>query len=107
MFVSVYKPHLQNNDYSLDTLIAFLDFQSGIYDNKVVFGNFNLEATNPVMINFMDSQNFTNLIKKNTCFEGVSGFLYCFNFNKQKILLKKHKIEKILNPCTQSAILCF
>ena len=63
-----------------------LDFYSGIYDNKVVFGDFNLEPTNPVMINFMDSQNFTNLIKNNTCFKGVGSCIdlilpkrkYCF-----------------------------
>ena len=48
-----------------------LGFYSSIYDNKVVFGDFNLEPTNPVMMNFLDSQNFINLIKNNTCFKGV------------------------------------
>ena len=37
----------------------------------MVFGDFNLEPTNTVMMNFMDSQNFINLIKNNTCFKGV------------------------------------
>ena len=86
MFVSIYKPPLQSNNYFLDTLNDLLDFYSGIYDNKVVFGDFNLEPTNPVMINFMDSQNFTNLIKNNTCFKGVGSCIdliltnrkYCF-----------------------------
>ena len=58
LFVSVYKPPLQSNNYFLNTLNDLLDFYSGIYDNKVVFGDFNLEPTNPVMMNFMDSQNF-------------------------------------------------
>ena len=52
----------------------------------MVFGDFNLEPTNPVMINFMNSQNFTNLIKNNTCFKGVGSCIdliltnrkYCF-----------------------------
>ena len=48
-----------------------LDFYSGIYNNKVVFGDFNLEPTNLVIISFMDSQNFTNLIENNMCFKGV------------------------------------
>ena len=48
-----------------------LDFYLRIYDKKVLFGDFNLEPTNPVMINFMDNQNFTNLIKNKTCFKGV------------------------------------
>ena len=69
LFVSVYKPPLQSNNYFLDTLNDLLDFYSGIYDNKVVFGDFNLEPTNPVIMNLMDSQNFTNLIKNNTCFK--------------------------------------
>ena len=52
----------------------------------MVFGDFKLEPTNPAMINFMDSQNFTNRIKNKTCFKGV-GFCidliltnrkYCF-----------------------------
>ena len=81
-----YKPPLQSNNYFLDILNDLLDFYSGIYNNKVVFGDFNLEPTNPVMINFMDSQNFTNLIKNNTCFKGVGSCIdliltnrkYCF-----------------------------
>ena len=75
LFVSIYKPPLQSNSYFLDTLNDLLDFYSGIYDNKVVFGDFNLEPTNPVMMNFMDSQNFTNLIKNNTYFKGVGSCL--------------------------------
>ena len=86
LFVTIYKPPLQSNSYFLDTLNDLLDFYSGRYDNKVVFGDFNLEPTNPVMINFMDSQNFTNLIKNNRCFKGVGSFIdliltnrkYCF-----------------------------
>ena len=85
-FVSIFKPPLQSNNYFLDTLNDLLDFYSGIYDIKVVFGNCNLEPTNLVMINFMDSQNFTNLIKNSTCFKGVGSCIdliltnrkYCF-----------------------------
>ena len=59
LFVSIYKPPLQSNSHFLDTLNDLLDFYSGIYDNKVVFRDFNLEPTNSVMIFFMDSQNQT------------------------------------------------
>ena len=75
LFVSIYKPSLQSNSYFLDTLNDLLDFYSGIYDNKVVLGDFNLEPTNPAMINFMNSQNFTNLIKNNTSFKGVGSYI--------------------------------
>ena len=52
----------------------------------MVFRDFNLEPTNPVMINFMNSQNFSNLIKDNICFKGVGSCIdltltnrkYCF-----------------------------
>ena len=55
-------------------------------DNKVVFGDFNLEPTNSVKINFMESQNFINPIKNNTYFKGVGSSIdliltnrkYCF-----------------------------
>ena len=52
LFVSAYKQPLQSNSYFLNTLNDLLDFYSDIYDNKVVYGNLNLEPTNPVMINF-------------------------------------------------------
>ena len=47
---------------------------AGFYSNdiKVVFGDFNLEPSNPSMLSFMNSQNFVNLIKNKTCFKGVS-----------------------------------
>ena len=52
----------------------------------MVSGDFNLEPTNPVMMNFMISQNFINLIKNNTCFKGTGSCIdliltnrkYCF-----------------------------
>ena len=38
LFASIYKPPLRSDDYFLDTLNDLLDFYSGIYNNKVVFG---------------------------------------------------------------------
>ena len=86
LFVSVYKPPLQSNNYFLDTLNDVLDFYSGIYDNKAVFGDFILEPTNLHMMNFMGSQNYINLFKNNTRFKGVGSCIdlilahrkYCF-----------------------------
>ena len=53
LFISVYKPPLQSNSYFSDTLNYLLDFSSGIYNNKLVFGDFNLEPTNSVMVDFI------------------------------------------------------
>ena len=70
LFVSVYKPPSLNNQYFCDSLSELLDFYSSIYDNKVVFGDFNLEISHPVMLSFMNNENFINLVKGNTCFKG-------------------------------------
>ena len=70
LFVSVYKPPSHNNQYFCDTLSELLDFYSIIYDNKVAFGEINLEISHPVMLSFMNNKNFINLVKGNTCFKG-------------------------------------
>ena len=64
LFVSIYKPPLQNNQYFASVLSNFLDFYSNEYDNKVVLGNFNLKPSSPSMLSFMDGQTFVSLIKK-------------------------------------------
>ena len=69
LFVSIYKPPLQNNQYFVSILSDLLDFYSNEYDNKVVLGDFNLEPSSPSMLSFMDSQNFVSLIKNKTCFK--------------------------------------
>ena len=45
------------------------------YDNKVVFGNFNLDISQPVMLPFMYNENFINLVKGNTCFKGKDSYI--------------------------------
>ena len=66
LFISVYKPPSLNNQYFCDSLSELLDFYSSIYDNKVVFSDFNLEISHPVMLSFMNNENFINLVKRNT-----------------------------------------
>ena len=53
LFVSVCKPPSVNNQYPCDSISELLEFYSSIYDNKVVFGDFNLETSHPVMLSFM------------------------------------------------------
>ena len=40
------------------------------YDDKVVLGDFNLKTSNPIMLDFLNDYDFTNLIKRKTCFKG-------------------------------------
>ena len=70
LFVSIYKPPSQSNQYSLDLLGDLLDFYSQNNDNKVILGDFNLEPSNPNIVSFMNNQNLFNLVKSNTCFKG-------------------------------------
>ena len=69
LFVSIYKPPLQNNQYFVSILSDLLDFYSNECYNKIVLGDFNLEPSIPSMLSFMDSQNFVSLIKNETCFK--------------------------------------
>ena len=77
LFVSIYKPPLQNNQYFVSILSDLLDFYSNEYDNKVVLGDFNLKPSSPSMLSFMDSQNFVSLIKNKSRFKGIGS---CIDF---------------------------
>ena len=57
LFVSLYKPPSLSNQYFSGSLSYLLDFYSSIYDNKVVFGDFNLDISHPVMLSFMNNGN--------------------------------------------------
>ena len=70
LFISVYKPPSLNSQYSCDSLSELLDLYSSIYSNKPVFGDFNLQISHPVILSFMNNENFINLVKGNTCFKG-------------------------------------
>ena len=72
LFVSIYKPPLQNNQYFASVLGNFVDFYSNEYDNKVVLGDFNFEPSNRRMLSLMDSQHFVSLTKNKTCFKGTA-----------------------------------
>ena len=70
VFLSVYKPPSLNNQYFCDCLSELLDFYSTVYDNKVVFGDFNLDISHPVLLSFMNNKKSINLVKWNTSFKG-------------------------------------
>ena len=44
LFVSIYNPQLQSNQYVLVTLGDLVDFYSHDYENKVILGDFNLQG---------------------------------------------------------------
>ena len=69
-FLSIYKPPSQNCQYFLDSLHNIIDFYSGVYDNHIVLGDFNMDASHTQLSTFMEHYNYYNLIKNNTCFKG-------------------------------------
>ena len=83
LFISVYKPPSLNNQYFCDSLSELLDFYSNIYDNKVVFGDFTLGISHPVMLLFMDKENFINLVKGNTCFKDKGSCIHLILTNRR------------------------
>ena len=93
LFVCIYKPPLQNNQYFVSILSDFLDFYSNEYDNKVVLGDFHLEPSSPSMLSFMDNQNFVSLIKNETFFKGSSSCIDLI-LTKRKYSLKNTSSNK-------------
>ena len=69
-FLSIYKPLSQSCQYFLDPLHNITDFHSGIYDNHIVFGDFNTGPSHMQLSVFMEHYNHYNLIRNNTCFKG-------------------------------------
>ena len=69
LFVNIYKPASQSSQYFLDILGDLVEFYSQDDDNKVIFGGFNLEPSNPSIASFMNIQNLFNFVKNNTCFK--------------------------------------
>ena len=61
LFVSIYKPPSQSNQYFVDILGDLLDFYSQDYDNKVILGDFNLETSNPSIASFVNNQDLFSL----------------------------------------------
>ena len=85
-FLSIYKPPSQNCQYFQDSLHDIIDFYSGVYDNHIVLGDFNMDPSHTQFSAFMEHYNYYNLIKNSTCFKGdgsckdliLTNRKYCF-----------------------------
>ena len=53
-FLSIYKPPSQNYQYFLDSLNNAIDFYSGIYDNHIVLGDFNMDPSHTQLSAFVE-----------------------------------------------------
>ena len=50
-----------------------LEFYSTRYEKVIILGDFNIEAENKVMKDFLQEHTFYNMMKQNTCFKGDRG----------------------------------
>ena len=50
-----------------------IDCYSRSMDNVLIFGDFNMETTHPVMTDFLENHNLYSMIKSPTCFTSVKG----------------------------------
>ena len=84
MFMCIYKPPKQNNQYFLENLSSIADHSSTIYDNYIFLRDFNMKPSCPALRSF----NLFNLIKTDTCFNGkgrcidliLTNRRYCFKY---------------------------
>ena len=50
-----------------------IDFYSLSIDNVLIFGDFNMETTHPVMTDFLENRTLYRMLKTPTCFKSVKG----------------------------------
>ena len=50
MFMGIYRTPAQNKQYFLENLSMIVDHYSGIYDNHIILGDFNIEPNSPILI---------------------------------------------------------
>ena len=73
LVASIYKAPSQENKYFLWYLTNLFEFYSTRYEKVILLGDFNIEAENKAMKDFLQEHTFYNMMKPNTCFKGDGG----------------------------------
>ena len=76
--ISIYRPPSQNSEYFLNSLTKIIDYFANTYDDHLILSDFNLEPTDSALMEFLDSNSLTNLIKTNTCFKRKDSYIIWF-----------------------------
>ena len=66
-----------------------LEFYSTRYEKVIVLGDFNIEAENKAMKDFLQEHTFYNMMKQNTCFKGDAGSCIDLLITHSKFLFMK------------------
>ena len=73
LLVPSYRPPSQNEKYFVEHLGLLVDFYSRSMHNLLVFGDLNLEASDPTLSILIDQLELHSMIKTPTCFKSSSG----------------------------------
>ena len=71
----VFFMHIQATFYEQLIFLDFNDNYSNAYGNHIVIGHFNLEPSQMYLKTFMETHNYFNLLKDNTCFKDLNNVL--------------------------------
>ena len=114
LVISIYRPPSQNSEFFLNQLKKLMDSFADKYDNYLIMGDFNLEPKEASLMDFLSSNNLTNLIKSNTCFKGSGSCIdliltnrkYSFKYTSSYetgISDHHHMIYTMLKSCFNNA----
>ena len=67
VFLSIYKPPSINIQYLRNSLSNIINYHSNAYGNQIVISDFDLEPFQMCLETFMETHNYFNLTKNNTC----------------------------------------
>ena len=86
---SNYKAPSYENKYFLWYLKNLLEFYSTRYEKVITLGDFDVEAENKAMKDFLQEHTFYNMMKQNTCFKGGGGSCIDLLITKSKFSFMK------------------
>ncbi len=72
LFLGIYRPPSQCEQYFFDQIEQGLDNFNNKYKNIVIMGDFNFEISETVISDFMDHYNLSSIVKNPTCFKSAS-----------------------------------
>ena len=83
----VFLKHIQASIAKLfifpNSLHNAIDSYSGLYDNRIVLGDFNMDLSHMELSVFIEHYNYYNLMKKNPCFKGDGSRIYLILINRK------------------------
>ena len=94
LVASIYNAPFQKNKYFLWHLTNLLELYSTRYEKVMIFGDFNKEAENKVMKDFLQKHTFYNMMKQNTCFKSDVGSCIDLLFTNSKFSFMKTSSSK-------------